>query len=292
MKFLSLDKLSFLGPHRYVGHGEFTFDCPKCGVGRKKFHFGVNVKKHVYNCFRCGFSGHLDSLLGQNQGYGSRIGGNGLTEQARPPSVEIKDFHEFSRVESAISAHSRDMETFIRDRCGFKQAYEYGFGYSTNRRFLNRIIIPIYEDEELIYWVARSIYKELEPKEISPHKEEVRVKRTEVVFGLDELDCPLTIIVVEGIFDALRLQRLGHQCVSTLGAYVSPEQIGKIISTEPDRIIFLADGDVAGYQNYAKAGKACHKRFKGDVDLFHCPDGTDPEDLTDDQLDDLLGEGV
>lgn len=54
----------FFGNYKRLSNNEFMFECPFCGSSkRKKPHFGVDISKDVYNCFRCGKSGRLSRLL-------------------------------------------------------------------------------------------------------------------------------------------------------------------------------------------------------------------------------------
>ncbi len=52
-----------LGGYQIRGNSEYGFECPKCSEGKGKNHLGVNLRKMVYNCFRCKYSGHLSEIL-------------------------------------------------------------------------------------------------------------------------------------------------------------------------------------------------------------------------------------
>lgn len=71
--------------------------------------------------------------------------------------------------------------------------------FSTDPKFLNRVIIPCMREGRVIYWQARTILKDVKPRYASPS-----ISKEAVLWGYDNLwknyDEPL--FVTEGIFDA------------------------------------------------------------------------------------------
>lgn len=71
--------------------------------------------------------------------------------------------------------------------------------FSTDPKFLNRVIIPCMREGRVIYWQARTILKDVKPRYAAPS-----ISKEAVLWGYDNLwknyDEPL--FVTEGIFDA------------------------------------------------------------------------------------------
>lgn len=102
----------------------------------------------------------------------------------------------------------------------------------------NRIVFPFYEHGEMIYWTARSI-------EQNPY---LRWKnavgnRSNLVFNIDNITLGSTVYIFEGIMDALMVYPKG---VAILGSSISQEQIVRIGSRQPKRIVVVMDSDVYG----------------------------------------------
>lgn len=73
-------------------------------------------------------------------------------------------------------------------------------GDLTHKRWLGRVIIPVYRNRELIFWQGRDMTGKQKLKYLSPD-----VVRESVLFGYDKLysDPSSPLYVVEGMFDAL-----------------------------------------------------------------------------------------
>lgn len=112
--------------------------------------------------------------------------------------------------------------------------------------------------------------------------------RQEVVYGLDELLQQKDIILVEGIFDAEHLKRLGYFSASLLGSSLSDVQLGKILGKHPRSITFMFDGDEGGRLGQKRAVAKCVSRYRGPIRQALLPDGKDPDALTKEEVVEVL----
>lgn len=113
-------------------------------------------------------------------------------------------------------------------------------------------------------------------------------KKELFLFGEDKFtsfDGTATMVLVEGMFDAIYLDSVGVLNVAAMcGAYLSRTQIAKITRWFK-KLLIVPDGDPPGI-------KAANNIFesvgqKMDVSIFPTPDGLDPDQLIDDAIDDL-----
>ena len=94
-------------------------------------------------------------------------------------------------------------------------------------KYKSRIIIPIVNDGKTEFYVARSIYDWQKMKEYSPVKIEGGYKKSEVIFNLSNAAETGTLIINEGIYDALAWGRSG---ISLLGKIMSDVQFERILA--------------------------------------------------------------
>lgn len=120
------------------------------------------------------------------------------------------------------------------------------FYLSNDPRYRSRIIIPYLRHGKIIYWQARSLDPDLQPRYLnSPNPKDP------IIFGYDELynwsDLPL--FVFEGVIDALSVNG-----VALLGSSINETKI-EILKRSKRRLIFVIDPDHNG-KNFAKVALA------------------------------------
>lgn len=98
----------------------------------------------------------------------------------------------------------------------------------------------------------------------------------------------MDLIVVEGALDALMLWQRGFNVVAILGSYPSDAQVEKLVMMTPRdaRLVIMADGDDAGRKMTENLGGKTGSRVPT-LDAV-LPDGVDPGEATDEQIDDAL----
>jgi len=114
-------------------------------------------------------------------------------------------------------------------------------------------------------------------------------KREFYLFGEDRFsvsdDGRGTVFLAEGAFDVIYLCQSGIPNVGAInGSYVNKAQVDKILRWF-DRVVLVMDGDQAGVD----ASKRLFDRLSQQihVDTYLVPDGRDPNEMTDDEINDL-----
>ena len=94
-----------------------------------------------------------------------------------------------------------------------------------------------------------------------------------------------TVFVVEGAFDVIYLDQCGIPNVAGInGSYINDTQVDKILKWF-DFVVILMDGDKPGID----AAEKIESRLKGRIQLtsYRIPDGRDPNQMTDNEVEDL-----
>lgn len=115
-------------------------------------------------------------------------------------------------------------------------------------KYKNRIIVPVYHENEMIYFQGRAISDDMLPKYLNPV-----VKKEEIVLNAEHFDPEKYIIITEGLIDAFMVE--DHQGTSCLGAGISDEFLDRIFPYTNKGVIIALDNpklDESGFKNYEK----------------------------------------
>lgn len=115
-------------------------------------------------------------------------------------------------------------------------ARQAGIGYS---EYFKRVIIPVYKGSELIYFQARALYKDQEPKYINPKVDKSAIGYWVIPEGAGHEQ----IVLTEDILSAIRVGAFAP-ALSPLGTSLSVTLANKI--DEYDEVITWLDPDPAG----------------------------------------------
>lgn len=121
-------------------------------------------------------------------------------------------------------------------------AAEYGIGYTPE---LDRIVLPVFEDDELVAVQMRAVDPWRKPKYLNPAGPKV----SSAVFQ----SAPATgvTVVVEDILSAIKIGKVAH-ATSILGTNMTDARALKIASRNHTAVIWL-DGDKAGLKGFVPA---------------------------------------
>lgn len=103
---------------------------------------------------------------------------------------------------------------------------------------LNRIVIPAYDGDTLVYWQARSVIGSVKPKYKNP-----MMPKQDVIFNKDEAFRFKRIFIMEGPLTAMMG---GRDCVCVFGSNVSRALIRILLSGEPEEYVICLDEDAMG----------------------------------------------
>ena len=170
-------------------------------------------------------------------------------------------------------------------------AAENGWRKGATGRWAGRLVIPIKEGGRTYSWVARAM-DDSKPKELhGPNT-------SKFLYGLDQYGLgqyPASFcfhkdwILVEGIFDQIKIASFFKHSLALMGSSMSDIQIGKLLKLLPSKVILMMDGDEAGRKATETIAVKLGKRMNPlDIQKVYLPEGWDPDNLTKSQMEELL----
>jgi len=287
---------------------EFRANCPKCkdsmGASDTKYHLYVNPFKKrrnnvtglmelgTWNCFRCSWRGWGLEKLGANleeettarpfqslldlleEGDDDREGDNILLEVAQkskkandsPKGIE---FPKGYRTDWSDSLTGQAAHKYLKSRgVSNDQISKYKMGYCSSGVYAGFIILPVFEADVLVYFVARSIFDKV--------YKNAPVSSKNILFNFNpELK---TICLTEGIFDALSVGRFG---VAMLGKNMKGAQAQRIIGGGFETVYICLDDDAQ--QNALNIANTLKDHIPNVIMVTLGP-GNDPNSVTKAQL--------
>jgi DNA primase len=269
--------------------GELDYACPFCGTGTRKKKLAVNVNKDVAHCWICEWHGSVLFLLRKLEAeqtlidrYYKRKLRDVSNMKAEEPKVEIDlpdgyfPLHQANRQGILV-------KTILRDFCSKRHLTsndirKYNLGYTTEGRFAFRIVVPSYDEHgNLNFFSARTYPIEQKPKYLFPH-----ISKNDIIFNELFIDWKGTVILVEGVFDAL----VTPNSVPLLGKELHDLLLSKLIKSK-SLVKLLLDGDSEGMK---AAKQVARKLIKHGVpvEVVFCPPDKDPSDLGKEKVRELL----
>lgn len=222
---------------------------------------GINLDTGVYHCFSCNSGGSVESLYqdltGNNLYRTLGIKNDPFSNFARQPiyrynyedeDTALKNVHVNYDKSAFVDPWTHaDCSDYIRGRGITKEVADYfGFRYCEDTRinmtrFHQRLIIPVYEDGQLISIEGRRIYPTEEVKVLYPRNCTVNT-----LMDIDNLNRKDDLFGVEGMMDlcVLRTCPSFKNSTSIFGAGITKRQLSLI--KEFKRFIYIADADQAG----------------------------------------------
>lgn len=262
----------------YIKGNKINARCPICGDSKKtirKRRFTVTYEdgNAFYNCFNCDASGTFAELVSLLKGIpiGEAIKQVETIEfddikkilNKKPKEVEVaeqKDDDELSEIlEDCISVddevtdyypkmYKKALIKFIEDR---KIPKEYKLFVAIKGEYMGRIIIPIYHNDDIVYFQGRAISKDAYLKFMNPE-----VDKTGIIMNVDKFKRDKYIIVTEGIVDAMMIE--GHQGTCVLGGSVSDEFLSTLFKYTDKGVIIAVDNDERGKMERTKLLNSQH----------------------------------
>ncbi len=281
---------------RVSGGRELILACTFCD--RAKLY--VNGTTGLWTCHRCGERGNLWTLATKVLGLDNydafrltREVEKGLADaprfirkQEEAPDEEISLPAGFKRLVDVGNTLDAPYWMYLLAR-GLSEETIKAYGISRDdvltgpgSRYKKRVIIPIRQDGQLRSFVARSIHDACPACRKEPcgcqarwrkvlHPEDVQMAK--LLFNIDRMRDGQEIVLMEGVFDVLRLP---DQAVCSFGAHLSREQRG-LIRKRTDKVIICWDGDDVGRAGALRGGRELVSDLIS-VRIAQLPDGEDP----------------
>jgi DNA primase len=273
--------------------GEFYICSPF--TGDSKFKCGINWKKTppVFNCFKTGTKGNFITFVKILEGM----------ESSREAMIFLfknymtkEEMLNFSNSFFADDVKKEKSETTEKEKLAFSSDYKKiiiddnpYYNYLISRNFTDeiinksnifystlekRVVFPVYENGELIFFAKRAI-----------DKHPLRWINS-ISHGVDPIwnleNVGETVYIFEGIFDAVRMWPNG---VSVFGKNLSDGQLNKILKKKFHKIVVVLDNDSYGRESQEKiAEKLASKHKNVWINLWREDDKKDLSEMKDIQL--------
>ncbi len=220
--------------HHHSRPGWIQIDCPFCGRGSNKYHFGIPERGWTGNCYRCGPRGTVEALS---------------VLLNRPPKQIFKETRDLDQLKAVsfkpipggklilpkgIGPLSNAHRSYIKSRNLDPDVLEslWGVrGIGLASRLSWRLFIPITFRGETVSWTTRSIAENAELRYISASPKEEKICHKSILFGMD---LATTVIAInEGPLAAVAI---GPGGVATCGTGYTKEQL-ELMSRYPVRVV-------------------------------------------------------
>jgi len=260
-------------------------ECPYCG--NQKSNCEVNVDKLVFKCWACGVGGSIrglfmdfdlpvgllpDTPLGRRMLTAQEMAPVTLPPEARPLYGESEPMMSFAM---RYLTGERPMRGMTEE-----EVQRYGLLYAPGGDYKNRVIWPLYEGPDLVYFVARRFMKNAgRPYDYPEHR---RRSITPVYMGTTN---KMTLVLVEGVFEVPGIQRLGYSVMPLLGSEINPAQVRKLVRRNFKEYVVFLDRD-AVVKSVDIADRLCMERLKA---TYTFTDGPDSDELDEGELEAVLG---
>ena len=158
---------------------------------------------------------------------------------------------------------------------------QFEMGYCVRGSMQGRWCVPIHnEDGEIVAYVGRYAADEV-PDDAEKYKLPKGFHKDLALFNLHRIDAStISVCIVEGVFDAIRLHDLGMPAVALLGSSISNEQVALLLAHGFKEAVILLDS------NALKAERKLVHRVSRvmAVRSVELPDGHDPASVSADFL--------
>lgn len=228
----------------------------------------IDIETGIYNCFACG---HKGNLLQEN--------GVRLSPVDRRVMKILKKIGELKTVSLDIPEGATMYTSSYRGISAETLQYYKAF---THPDYPDRIMFPLYNiSNELVVMIGRHMFSNVEAKyKFYPGHTTPPIFPAKPLHIYDN-----SIILVEGIFDALNLIDKGLQNVvtgfgTTTFLKKGSDKLSHLKIFNVDKIYIMFDGDTAGREAAKKLENLINKTGMFEAEVIDLPDGVDPGDLT------------
>ena len=288
-------------------HGaELRGRCP-IHQGESAGSFHVNVEKNVFQCFSCKAKGNVldfvaamekcsvrDAGLKLQDWFARAASNGGMT----PAGTTTETGSQLAKEETAGEPDQPNKPLgFALKGIDYAHPYLGGRGITTETAehfgvgffggkgsMSGRLVIPIHSGGgELVAYAGRAINGS-EPR----YKLPAGFRKSRELYNLHRAVAAGQggLIVVEGFFDAMKVSQAGYPFVVALMGCTMSEEQERLLVAHADMVLLMLDGDAAGRQGT----EDCLRRLvrKAWVKVAHVPDGKQPDELTAEELQQLL----
>lgn len=221
----------FLDPNLAVGDIKRYSFCPYCNkpVQRDGFISWRTDSGWRHYCHRCGTSRRIrQDGVAAPSALISRV--NGIRSYGKTQGKQVYLPEDFELLVPSCAKIWLRKYGVTDD-----EIKRYRFGYSER---MNRLILPVFNGEELVYWQGRS----LAPSKYAPKYLSMKTNSGSQFFNLCAKGAK-EVVLVEDIISAIVLRRAGYNAIALLGSYIGDKAISFLHKLKVKRVCVWLDPD-------------------------------------------------
>lgn len=259
-----------------------VYFCPECQRTTDAKVY-VSVSKGVGICFHCGFSfnpiSFIQAVEGCSVGKAKQILESNLAplslpsppQEAVPRKLPIPETKPLSP-KAYNYCIGRNLTNEMILNAGLRsivQDLKYGDKMLPTK---DRLFIPVYYDDKIVGWQARSLKKDDTIRYITSPT----FKTNKYLYNYDNVSCGDFVILTEGVFDVFGWQRITNNVVATFGKKISDIQIELLIKLDIKTLYIAWDNDAVRQKH--DLAKKCQHLFN--IKMIEYPDDLDADELS------------
>lgn len=228
---------------------EFRIDCINCDDDNGNLE--ISLDKGIFHCWQCEYSGNLRKLLkdylGKSPNLEEYVSPSDLLRMDIAFDVEEEKpvFKPFNLPIEYVPFDGRKLgfvgqkaHRYALSRMTDEDIKHYQIGYCGLGDYKWRIIVPVFQGKDVVYFVGRAFMGHKDLPYRNPDKEECGVGKEEIIFNFDGAKKENQAVICEGVFDAIRV---GNDGVAIFGTYPSSQQIERL--TQLKKLFVMLDAD-------------------------------------------------
>jgi len=286
--------------------------CPWCSD--KRFRFFINLDRKVCYCHNCGYSASSItfisdynriswkdalSIFREYEGYRivlprdleteiyEKLYASNINPIQNKVVIPLPDeFRSLNQTDNQAFKYLKSRLPWI----SLDEIEQRGIGYCEVGNYSHRVIFPFTENNEMVYWQARSwlpepkdfFKKKVFRKVLNPslseeeiNKGKIAIEKSEVIYNLDSALSTGMIVICEGIIDALTIGEVG---IAINGKHLSDSQFTKLVSKKDNIFTLLIMLDEDAFENALYMAERLYGHFE-DVLIGKLPKEHDPNSL-------------
>lgn len=256
---------------------EVLIFCPKHEHRKKKL--SINVLKNKFQCWVCGYSGHVKKLLAEHARPTDRLRylkTLGITEDqflnTKEKSIELPKEYKFL-FDSERTPQFEIVKNKLK-KLGLtkRQIIQNKIGFCEDGPYAGRIIFPSFDKSGNINYFTTRRYDDIDYKKYLNCEK----SKSSIIFNELFIDWKKPIIIVEGIKSSIKHLSIGN-IVPILGSSINDNNkiFQEIILNSCNRVYVCLDPDAKD-----KAYEICNRLAKNGVETYLADCVRQPDELT------------
>ncbi len=263
---------------------EILITCTSGTHDDKNASLSYNLEKNIFNCWSCGFAGGANKFL-------RSIGELHIVDVESKQPYKIKKLKEKLRTKVELDEIKLpdDRKIYMDEFRGIDATVYREFqAFTSNEMDLtDYLCIPVYQHGKLKFIEGR-LMRDL-PNQPKYYRRPAKAVVSDCLFPLDKIKNTNYVILVEGIFDAINMWKLGYKntlCIFGTTNF-SKKKLDILDNMGVTRVDVMMDSDGPGQKAAEKIAELLDSRNIY-ARIIKLPPGIDPGELTKEQAERVL----